>query len=185
MEEKAGRELQAAAAEFLDIAVVVGRLAVKLCSQGDLLGRLPGCRGAAERDGVALQFGQEIPVAERQPAGKAGQFQRAVDLSPEERLLRAIFGEKAGDVRDASLKAPPGMEGIVVDIKLFARRERDDRGKSEEKKKIERLRRVLRKGAGRPRSIPPPKERSRSPPPARVYRSRRPSNRSDRYCPAV
>ncbi len=67
------------------------------------------------------------------------------DLSPEERLLRAIFGEKAGDVRDASLKAPPGMEGIVVDIKLFSRRERDDRGKAEEKKKLERLRRVLRK----------------------------------------
>ena len=67
------------------------------------------------------------------------------DLSPEERLLRAIFGEKAGDVRDASLKAPPGMEGIVVDIKVFSRRERDDRGKAEEKKKLERLRRVLKK----------------------------------------
>ena len=67
------------------------------------------------------------------------------DLSPEERLLRAIFGEKAGDVRDASLKAPPGMEGIVVEIKVFSRRERDDRGKAEEKKKLERLRRVLKK----------------------------------------
>jgi len=42
-------------------------------------------------------------------------------------------------VRDASLKAPPGMEGIVVDIKVFSRRERDDRSKAEEKKKIERL----------------------------------------------
>jgi DNA-directed RNA polymerase subunit beta len=67
------------------------------------------------------------------------------DLSPEERLLRAIFGEKAGDVRDASLKAPPGMEGIVVDIKVFSRRERDERSKTEEKKKIERLRRALKK----------------------------------------
>ena len=67
------------------------------------------------------------------------------DLSPEERLLRAIFGEKAGDVRDASLKAPPGMEGIVVDIKVFSRRERDDRSKAEEKKKVERLRRALKK----------------------------------------
>jgi DNA-directed RNA polymerase subunit beta len=67
------------------------------------------------------------------------------DLSPEERLLRAIFGEKAGDVRDASLKAPPGMEGIVVDIKVFSRRERDDRGKADEKKKLERLRRAVRK----------------------------------------
>jgi DNA-directed RNA polymerase subunit beta len=67
------------------------------------------------------------------------------DLSPEERLLRAIFGEKAGDVRDASLKAPPGMEGIVVDIKVFSRRERDERGKADEKKKLERLRRALKK----------------------------------------
>ena len=46
------------------------------------------------------------------------------ELSPEERLLRAIFGEKAGDVRDASLKAPPGMEGVVIDRKVFSRRER-------------------------------------------------------------
>jgi DNA-directed RNA polymerase subunit beta len=67
------------------------------------------------------------------------------DLSPEERLLRAIFGEKAGDVRDASLKAPPGMEGLVVDIKVFSRRERDERSKAEEKKKLERLRRALKK----------------------------------------
>ena len=42
------------------------------------------------------------------------------ELSPEERLLRAIFGEKAGDVKDASLKAPPGMDGIVVDVEVFS-----------------------------------------------------------------
>jgi DNA-directed RNA polymerase beta subunit len=75
------------------------------------------------------------------------------DLSPEERLLRAIFGEKAGDVRDASLKAPPGMEGIVVDIKVFSRRERDDRSKAEEKKKTERLRRALKKEETRIKSM--------------------------------
>ncbi len=63
------------------------------------------------------------------------------ELSPEERLLRAIFGEKAGDVRDASLKAPPGMDGVVIDVKVFSRRERDDRGKKEEKKKVDRIRR--------------------------------------------
>jgi DNA-directed RNA polymerase subunit beta len=67
------------------------------------------------------------------------------ELSPEERLLRAIFGEKAGDVRDASLKAPPGMDGIVIDVKVFSRRERDDRGKKEEKRKVERIRRDERK----------------------------------------
>ena len=43
-------------------------------------------------------------------------------LTPEEKLLRAIFGEKAGDVRDASLKVPPGIEGTVVDVKIFARK---------------------------------------------------------------
>ncbi len=43
-------------------------------------------------------------------------------LSPEEKLLKAIFGEKAGDVRDASLTVPPGIEGVVVDVKVFARK---------------------------------------------------------------
>ncbi len=46
------------------------------------------------------------------------------ELSPEERLLRAIFGEKAADVKDASLIAPPGTEGIVMDVKVFSRRDR-------------------------------------------------------------
>jgi DNA-directed RNA polymerase subunit beta len=50
-------------------------------------------------------------------------------LSPEEKLLRAIFGEKAGDVKDTSLRVPPGVEGIVIDAKVFARRgtEKDER----------------------------------------------------------
>ena len=67
------------------------------------------------------------------------------ELSPEERLLKAIFGDKAGDVRDASLKAPPGMDGIVIDIKVFSRREKDESTKQQEKKKIERLRRESKK----------------------------------------
>lgn len=46
------------------------------------------------------------------------------ELSPEERLLRAIFGEKAADVKDASLTAPPGTEGVVMDVKVFSRRDR-------------------------------------------------------------
>jgi len=61
------------------------------------------------------------------------------ELSPEERLLKAIFGDKAGDVRDASLKAPPGMDGIVIDIKVFSRREKDEGTKVQEKKKIEKV----------------------------------------------
>jgi DNA-directed RNA polymerase subunit beta len=50
-------------------------------------------------------------------------------LSPEEKLLRAIFGEKAGDVKDSSLRVPPGVQGIVIDAKVFSRRgiEKDDR----------------------------------------------------------
>ncbi len=66
------------------------------------------------------------------------------ELSPEERLLRAIFGEKAGDVKDASLKAPPGMDGIVVDVRVFSRQERTDRSKKFEKQSIERLGRKKR-----------------------------------------
>jgi DNA-directed RNA polymerase subunit beta len=61
------------------------------------------------------------------------------ELSPEERLLRAIFGEKAGDVKDASLKAPPGMSGIVIDSKLFSRKERDDKSRKDDAKRIEQI----------------------------------------------
>ena len=46
------------------------------------------------------------------------------ELAPEERLLRAIFGEKAADVKDASLTVPPGTEGVVMDVKVFIRRDR-------------------------------------------------------------
>ena len=63
------------------------------------------------------------------------------ELSPEERLLRAIFGEKAGDVKDASLKSPPGMDGIVIDVKVFSRQERTDRSKKFETQSTERLER--------------------------------------------
>ena len=54
-------------------------------------------------------------------------------LTPEEKLLRAIFGEKAGDVRDASLICPPGIEGIIVGVKIFSRKgiEKDDRAKAD------------------------------------------------------
>lgn len=67
------------------------------------------------------------------------------ELSPEERLLRAIFGEKAGDIRDASLKAPPGMKGIVIDTKVFSRKERTEESKKAERNEIARLKRVLQK----------------------------------------
>jgi len=62
-------------------------------------------------------------------------------LTPEEKLLRAIFGEKAGDVRDTSLTVPPGIEGTVVDVKVFSRRgvDKDERAKSIEEDEIGRL----------------------------------------------
>ncbi len=59
--------------------------------------------------------------------------------TPEEKLLKAIFGSKAGDVKDASLKVPAGMEGIVIDAKLFSRKKKDPKTKKEDKKKIEQL----------------------------------------------
>lgn len=52
------------------------------------------------------------------------------DPSPEEKLLRAIFGDKAGDVKDASLKAPPSLSGVVIDKKLFSRVTKDNKGKA-------------------------------------------------------
>ena len=61
------------------------------------------------------------------------------ELSPEEKLLRAIFGEKAGDVKDASLKAPPGMDGIVVSVRVFSRQDRTTRSKKEEKRQLDAL----------------------------------------------
>ena len=59
--------------------------------------------------------------------------------SPEEKLLRAIFGDKAGDVKDASLKAPPSTSGIVIEKKLFTRAKKDKASKSEDKTKIVKL----------------------------------------------
>ena len=66
-------------------------------------------------------------------------------LTPEEKLLRAIFGEKAGDVRDASLLCPPGIEGIVVGVKIFSRKgiEKDERAKSIEAEELEMMEKNL------------------------------------------
>ena len=67
-------------------------------------------------------------------------------LTPEEKLLRAIFGEKAGDVRDASLICPPGIEGIVVDVNIFSRKgaEKDERAMAIEEMELQRLEKNLR-----------------------------------------
>ena len=79
------------------------------------------CAGAEVKPGDVL-VGKVTPKSE-------------TELSPEEKLLRAIFGEKAGDVRDASLTVPPGVEGIVIEVRSFARK--DPRSKTKEEKQNE------------------------------------------------
>jgi len=78
------------------------------------------------REGAEVEAG-DILVGKVTPKGET-------ELSPEERLLRAIFGEKAGDVRDASMKAPPGMKGVVIKTRVFSRKERTEDAKKDEKK---------------------------------------------------
>jgi DNA-directed RNA polymerase subunit beta len=89
------------------------------------------------RIGATVKQG-DILVGKVTPKGET-------QLTPEEKLLRAIFGEKAGDVRDASLKTPPGIEGTVVDVKIFSRKgvEKDVRAKSIEDAEIERMNRNI------------------------------------------
>ncbi len=84
--------------------------------------------GAQVRQGSIL-VGKVTPKGETQ-------------LTPEEKLLRAIFGEKAGDVRDASLRCPPGIEGVVVGVQIFARKgvEKDSRQLTIENDEIDRIR---------------------------------------------
>ena len=62
-----------------------------------------------------------------------------VDPTPEEKLLRAIFGDKAGDVKDASLKAPPGLKGVVIDKKLYSIAFKDRKNKAKEELLIKQL----------------------------------------------
>jgi DNA-directed RNA polymerase subunit beta len=85
------------------------------------------------RIGATVKAG-DILVGKVTPKGET-------QLTPEEKLLRAIFGEKAGDVRDASLKTPPGIEGTIVDVKIFSRKgvEKDMRAKQIEDDEIAAL----------------------------------------------
>lgn len=66
------------------------------------------------------------------------------ELAPEERLLRAIFGEKAADVKDASLNVPPGTEGVVMDVKVFSRRDRLSKTDDELVEEAGRLKEIQR-----------------------------------------
>jgi len=88
---------------------------------------------------IGAQIGHsDILVGKVTPKGET-------QLTPEEKLLRAIFGEKAGDVRDASLTCPPGIEGTVVDVRIFSRKgqEKDERAKQIEGEYIAKLEKNL------------------------------------------
>ncbi len=75
------------------------------------------------------------------------------DPSPEEKLLRAIFGDKAGDVKDASLKAPPSLRGVVIEKKLFSRAMKDRKSKSQDKVDLEKLDKAFEKQSGELKSV--------------------------------
>jgi len=66
------------------------------------------------------------------------------ELTPEERLLRAIFGEKAADIRDTSLTLPPGEEGVVVNVEVFQRSERGRKSKDDKKKEMVEIEKIKR-----------------------------------------
>jgi DNA-directed RNA polymerase subunit beta len=89
------------------------------------------------RIGAVVKSG-DILVGKVTPKGET-------TLTPEEKLLRAIFGEKAGDVRDASLYCPPGIEGTIVDVKIFTRKggEKDERHKAIEASQVFKLEKNL------------------------------------------
>jgi DNA-directed RNA polymerase subunit beta len=83
------------------------------------------------REGAKVREGN-ILIGKITPKGET-------DPTPEEKLLRAIFGDKAGDVKDASLKAPPGLHGTVIKTRLFSRKRRDPESKKLEKNTIEKI----------------------------------------------
>ncbi|MFV0607375.1 MAG: DNA-directed RNA polymerase subunit beta [Niabella sp.] len=89
------------------------------------------------RIGAQIKEG-DILIGKITPKGES-------DPTPEEKLLRAIFGDKAGDAKDASLKAPNGVEGVVIGKKLFQRAKKDKNAKVREKAAIEKLDKIHEK----------------------------------------
>lgn len=83
------------------------------------------------REGAEVKEG-DILIGKITPKGET-------DPTPEEKLLKAIFGDKAGDVKDASLKAPPGLKGTVIKTRLFSRKRKDTESKKIEKKQLEQV----------------------------------------------
>ncbi|WP_337872095.1 DNA-directed RNA polymerase subunit beta [Ignavibacterium sp.] len=89
------------------------------------------------REGAEVKEG-DILIGKITPKGET-------DPTPEEKLLRAIFGDKAGDVKDASLRASPGLRGTVIKTRLFSRKKRDNESKKQEKVALEELDQNFRK----------------------------------------
>lgn len=97
-------------------------------------------RNGAEVKADDILVGKVTPKGETEP-------------TPEEKLLKAIFGDKAGDVKDASLKSPPGMKGVVVESRLFSRKKKDTKSKKIEKKQLEEVDIHLRDSEERLRKV--------------------------------
>jgi DNA-directed RNA polymerase subunit beta len=83
------------------------------------------------RVGAKIKSG-DIIVGKITPKGET-------DPTPEEKLLRAIFGDKAGDVKDASLKTPPGVQGVIIETRLFSRKRDEQFSRKEEKDMVEKI----------------------------------------------
>lgn len=127
---------------FTSIHIVEKELEVREMKRGEeeLTREIPNVSEEAIKDldergiirvGAEVQPG-DILIGKITPKGET-------DLKPEDKLLKAIFGDKAGEVKDASLKAPPGLSGIVIETKLFSRKKKDVEARKEDKKKIEEL----------------------------------------------
>ncbi|MFQ5639270.1 MAG: DNA-directed RNA polymerase subunit beta [bacterium] len=127
---------------FTSIHIEEFELQVRDTKRGEeeLTGEIPNVSEETTKDldengiiriGAEVQAG-DILVGKVTPKGET-------DPTPEEKLLKAIFGEKAGDVKDASLKAPPGMKGVVISTKLFTRKKKDPKTKRQDKKNLDQV----------------------------------------------
>ncbi len=127
---------------YTSLHIVVFELEVRDTKRGpeELTREIPNVSEEAVRnldENGTIRIGTEVEpgdifVGKVTPKGET-------ELSPEERLLRAIFGEKAGDVRDSSLKVPPGLKGIVIDTHSYSRKDRDKRSKKKDKERIDKI----------------------------------------------
>lgn len=141
---------------YTSVHIEVFELQVRDTKRGEeeLTSEIPNVSEEATKDldetGIirigAEVFPGDILVGKVTPKGET-------DPTPEEKLLKAIFGEKAGDVKDASLKAPPGLNGIVIDTKLFSRKKKDAKSKRQDKKDLDALEEWLKKEKTRVRKI--------------------------------